>query len=81
MSLFIMDEIVDQNVSQNDGAHARPVQDGRVRPSFHVTDNCWINDPCAPGYDLKTGIYHLFYQCKPETSRNETLMNLTVFSR
>lgn len=24
-----------------------------------------MNDPCAPGYDPKTGLYHLFYQWNP----------------
>jgi sucrose-6-phosphate hydrolase SacC (GH32 family) len=35
------------------------------RPSFHITAPWgWMNDPCAPGYDSTTGLYHLFYQCK-----------------
>jgi len=33
------------------------------RPILHVTDTTWINDPCAPGYDPATGLYHIFYQC------------------
>ncbi|KAL2832183.1 glycosyl hydrolase [Aspergillus cavernicola] len=37
----------------------------RVRPSLHFTADCWINDPCAPGYDPATGLYHVFYQCNP----------------
>ncbi|OAL44926.1 Arabinanase/levansucrase/invertase [Pyrenochaeta sp. DS3sAY3a] len=37
----------------------------RVRPTIHITDSCWINDPCAPGFDPKSGDYHLFYQCNP----------------
>jgi sucrose-6-phosphate hydrolase SacC (GH32 family) len=33
-------------------------------PSFHITAPWgWMNDPCAPGYDQTTGLYHLFYQC------------------
>ena len=38
---------------------------GRIRRSaFHFTDpgGCAINDPNAPFYDSRTGIYHLFYQ-------------------
>ncbi|CAG8886196.1 unnamed protein product [Penicillium egyptiacum] len=37
----------------------------RIKPSLHFTADCWINDPCAPGYDLETGLYHVFYQCNP----------------
>ncbi|KIW91691.1 uncharacterized protein Z519_07659 [Cladophialophora bantiana CBS 173.52] len=36
-----------------------------ARPLIHFTAPSWINDPCAPGYDQSTGIYHLFYQCNP----------------
>ena len=38
---------------------------GQIRRSaFHFTDpgGCAINDPNAPFYDSRTGIYHLFYQ-------------------
>lgn len=24
-----------------------------------------MNDPCAPGYDARTGLFHLFYQWNP----------------
>ncbi|EHA18723.1 hypothetical protein ASPNIDRAFT_176039 [Aspergillus niger ATCC 1015] len=34
-------------------------------PTVHITAPHWINDPCAPGYDPRTGLYHLFYQCNP----------------
>lgn len=37
----------------------------RMRPALHITASCWINDPCAPGYDPKTQLYHLFYQSNP----------------
>lgn len=26
-----------------------------------------MNDPCAPGYDPKMGLYHLFYQWTPHS--------------
>jgi len=49
----------------NDGAQTNNhVATKQPRPSLHITDHSWINDPCAPGYDPKTGLYHLFYQCK-----------------
>ncbi|KAI1378015.1 glycosyl hydrolase [Hypoxylon crocopeplum] len=35
------------------------------RPRIHFIANSWINDPCAPGYDPCTKMYHLFYQCNP----------------
>lgn len=32
---------------------------------YHLTPpHGWINDPCAPGYDAETELYHIFYQCK-----------------
>lgn len=38
----------------------------RWRPSYHVmAASGWMNDPCAPGYDLKTGLYHIGYQLNP----------------
>jgi beta-fructofuranosidase len=26
-----------------------------------------LNDPCAPGYDPRTGLFHLFYQWNPHS--------------
>ncbi|KAF3401651.1 Beta-fructofuranosidase, insoluble isoenzyme 1 [Penicillium rolfsii] len=39
-----------------------------TRPSLHFTADFWINDPCAPGYDPATGLYHVFYQCNPHST-------------
>ncbi|CAI7664243.1 unnamed protein product [Penicillium pancosmium] len=37
------------------------------KPSFHVTaPSGWLNDPCGPGYDPVTGLYHLFFQWNPK---------------
>lgn len=42
----------------------------RWRPLYHVqAPSGWMNDPCAPGYDPSTGLYHLFFQWNPK--RNE----------
>ena len=42
----------------------------RWRPMYHVqAPSGWMNDPCAPGYDPATGLYHLFFQWNPR--RNE----------
>lgn len=36
------------------------------RPSFHLTaPDGWLNDPCGPGYDPSTGLYHLAFQWNP----------------
>lgn len=36
------------------------------KPSFHVTaPSGWLNDPCGPGYDPATGLYHIFFQWNP----------------
>ena len=38
----------------------------RWRPSFHLQPiSGWINDPCAPGFDPKTGLYHVSFQWNP----------------
>lgn len=51
------------NTTQHDHTD-RPAEGWHQRPTFHITGNGWINDPCGPGYDPKTKLYHLFYQCK-----------------
>lgn len=34
-------------------------------PSFHLKPpQGWMNDPCAPGFDVATGTYNLSYQCE-----------------
>ena len=38
----------------------------RWRPMYHmIASNAWMNDPCAPGFDPATGLYHLFFQWNP----------------
>lgn len=38
----------------------------RWRPSFHLMPQTgWMNDPCAPGYDPSTGLYHVSFQWNP----------------
>jgi beta-fructofuranosidase len=38
----------------------------RWRPMYHLlAANAWMNDPCAPGYDPTTGLYHLSFQWNP----------------
>lgn len=38
----------------------------RWRPSFHLQPRSgWLNDPCAPFYDAKTGLYHVSFQWNP----------------
>ncbi|KAM0723190.1 hypothetical protein Q7P37_001390 [Cladosporium fusiforme] len=35
----------------------------RWRPSYHLqAPSGWMNDPCAPHFDPKTGLYHVSYQ-------------------
>lgn len=39
------------------------------RPSYHfIAPTGWMNDPCAPGYDPKTGLYHVSYQANPKSA-------------
>lgn len=38
----------------------------RWRPMYHlIAPNAWMNDPCAPGFDPATKLYHLFFQWNP----------------
>ena len=38
----------------------------RWRPMYHLqAPSGWMNDPCAPGFDVATGLYHLFFQWNP----------------
>ncbi|KAI5358798.1 putative glycoside hydrolase, family 32, glycosyl hydrolase family 32 [Septoria linicola] len=38
----------------------------RWRPSYHfIAASGWMNDPCGPGFDPKTGLYHISYQQNP----------------
>ncbi|BEJ10791.1 hypothetical protein CspHIS471_0102130 [Cutaneotrichosporon sp. HIS471] len=40
------------------------------KPVYHfIAPRGWMNDPCAPGYDPRTGLYHLFYQWTPHSHR------------
>ena len=37
-----------------------------LRPSYHLLPpSGWMNDPCAPAYDPKTGLYHVSFQWNP----------------
>ena len=38
----------------------------RWRPSYHLQPvSGWLNDPCAPFYNAKTGLYHVSFQRNP----------------
>lgn len=38
----------------------------RWRPSYHLQPpSGWLNDPCAPFYNPKTGLYHVSFQWNP----------------
>lgn len=38
----------------------------RWRPMYHlIASNAWMNDPCAPGFDPVTGLYHVSFQWNP----------------
>lgn len=39
------------------------------RPTSHfLGPHGWMNDPCGPSYDPRTGLYHLWYQWNPNAS-------------
>jgi len=50
----------DQIYQKHDAFH-------RWRPRFHLlAAGGWMNDPCAPGYDTRTGLYHVNFQWNPK---------------
>ncbi|KAK3683270.1 putative beta-Fructufuranosidase [Vermiconidia calcicola] len=62
------------------------------RPSFHVMPSSgWMNDPCAPGYDPKTGTYFVSFQWNPKgpdwgdicwgTATSRDMVNWTVLEQ
>ncbi|KAH8168855.1 glycosyl hydrolase family 1 domain-containing protein [Sarocladium implicatum] len=37
-------------------------------PVFHLkAPHGWLNDPCGPAHDARTGLYHIFYQWNPKS--------------
>lgn len=39
----------------------------RFRPTYHlIAPKNWMNDPCGPCYDEKTGLFHVLYQYNPD---------------
>ena len=43
----------------------------RWRPMFHLlAPNAWMNDPCGPGFDPTTGLYHISFQWNPRRNRH-----------
>ncbi|KEF56363.1 uncharacterized protein A1O9_07944 [Exophiala aquamarina CBS 119918] len=37
------------------------------RPQYHIlAPGGWMNDPCAPGYDARRGLYHVNFQWNPK---------------
>ncbi len=55
----------------------------RWRPRSRVVAPVgWLNDPCAPFWDEKTGLYHLFYQCESDCAgagkRPDLILSLTI---
>ncbi|GAC93679.1 glycosyl hydrolase [Pseudozyma hubeiensis SY62] len=56
------------------GATATEIESSSVlfdqwRPTSHfLGPHGWMNDPCGPSYDPRTGLYHLWYQWNPTAS-------------
>ncbi|RMZ77055.1 hypothetical protein DV738_g4580, partial [Chaetothyriales sp. CBS 135597] len=47
----------------------------RWRPGYHLqSPNGWMNDPCGPGYDPSTGLYHMFFQWNPTAKQSGTVV-------
>ncbi|EPQ29873.1 uncharacterized protein PFL1_02546 [Pseudozyma flocculosa PF-1] len=58
-----------QQRTQRRGASADDVAFHRWRPSSHLmAPDGWMNDPCGPSYDPRTGQYHMWYQWNPKGS-------------
>ncbi|KAN0059972.1 putative beta-Fructufuranosidase [Thecaphora frezii] len=54
---------------QQRGMSTDDVEFYRWRPTSHLlSPHGWMNDPCGPVYDPKTGFYHLWYEWNPKGS-------------
>lgn len=52
------------------------------RPYSHlIAPHGWMNDPCGPSYDPRTGLYHLWYQWNPNASTWGTISWGHAYSR
>ncbi|KEF55311.1 uncharacterized protein A1O9_08965 [Exophiala aquamarina CBS 119918] len=51
----------------------------RWRPLYHLqAPSGWMNDPCGPGYDASTGLYHMFFQWNPRRNSSGSVVWGTV---
>lgn len=61
-------------VTPNGSSSSQPQQSSALlftqwRPTSHfLGPHGWMNDPCGPSYDPRTGLYHLWYQWNPTAS-------------
>lgn len=61
-----VDDIITTEV-KSDQTHQQQAAFHRWRPQCHLLAACgWMNDPCAPGYDARTGLYHVNFQWNPK---------------
>ncbi|KAL9624878.1 MAG: hypothetical protein Q9160_000925 [Pyrenula sp. 1 TL-2023] len=43
----------------------------RWRPIYHLlAPNAWMNDPCAPCFDPRSGLYHIYFQWNPRRNKS-----------
>jgi beta-fructofuranosidase len=52
---------------ENDNRFLQPEAFHRWRPQHHLmASHGWMNDPCAPAYNARTGLYHVNFQWNPK---------------
>jgi sucrose-6-phosphate hydrolase SacC (GH32 family) len=59
-----IDDIRDHSAADKVNGQRTPkrLRASTLKPNIHLTAPYWINDPCAPGYDVRRKKYHVFYQ-------------------
>lgn len=52
---------------KSDKRFLQPKTFHRWRPEYHLmASHGWMNDPCAPGYNARTSLYHINFQWNPK---------------
>ena len=63
----------DEEMDTSNGIYSRTLPSLhflRWRPLYHMlAPNGWMNDPCAPGHDPTTGLYHVSFQWNPRRNK------------
>lgn len=72
--IFTHDEVSKTDTHLTSSIYNRPLPSLhflRWRPIYHLlAPNAWMNDPCAPCFDPKSGQYHIYFQWNPRRNKS-----------